>query len=101
MKTPQITWYTANSSTDRELIAAWEGVCATDDEIEDVLEDFKVMTGCKHAASLGQTVDDLGRYQHLFKIAPSDRYSFDDARFDTRYRGEFAWAKEVCFFSGW
>ena len=94
-------WYQHNTSERRDLIASWEGVYVTDEGIQHVTEEFQALTGCKLARALGQTIDDLGRYQYLFAIHPDEEYTFSDARFDTRYRGEFAWAREICFFNDW
>jgi hypothetical protein len=102
VNTEAIHWYQPDQTERRDLIASWEGVVVTEDIIDDILADFRVMTRCKNARALGQTVDDLGRYQYLFAIHPNEEENFADARFDTRYRGEgFAWAKEVCFFNDW
>ena len=85
----------------RDLIAAWEGVYVTEDGIDHAVREFRAMTRCDLVRPLGQAVDDLGRYQYLFAIHPREADKFADARLDTRYRGEFAWAREVHYFSQW
>ncbi len=103
MKThPDTThWYHANAKERRDLIGAWEGVHVTEDEVDEIVRELRAMTRCTRIRPLGQAIDDLGRYQYLFAVHPEEQDRFADARFDTRYRGEFAWAREVQFFSAW
>lgn len=94
-------WYQAREDERRDLIGAWEGVHVTEDGIDDAIRELRAMTRCELIRPLGQAVDDLGRYQYLFAIHPKEQHKFAEARLDTRYRGEFAWAREVQFFNQW
>jgi hypothetical protein len=94
-------YYVANDSERRDLIGAWEGAYVTEDGIDDAVLELRAMTGCKRIRPLGVAVDDLGRYQYLFAIDPREAHEFAMARYDSRYIGQFAWAREISFFNSW
>ena len=89
--------YVANEFN-RHSVAAWGNVRVFDENVEDIVLEFRALTGCRYATALGNYVDDLGQCHFLFEIPEKDIDSFTDARMDTRYRGEFAWAREISFF---
>ena len=97
-----IHYYEPGTALRRDLIAAWEGVVIGERDIESAMREFKFKTGCKMMTPLGLTVDDLGRYQYLVEIHPDEAHIFADARSGrSSFSNEFAWARELCFFSDW
>lgn len=90
---PQELPYALRTPEMEQYIGVYNDVVVETDDIDDIVRDIRVMTGCE-IYPLGQVFGDMGTPHYTFLVHPNDVDTFAMARLDTRYRGQLAWAHE-------